>query len=333
MPDPTFSALLVTENPDGSFSRSITKRTLNNLSPGDVVVRVHYSSLNYKDALSATGNKGVSKHYPHIPGVDAAGVVEQSSSPLHKQGDEVIVHGYELGAHADGGFSEYIRVPADWVVRRPPTLSLRESMIYGTAGFTAGLALHRLLHHGLKPDQGPVVVTGSTGGVGSVAVALLAKAGFQVVAATGKMEDEAFLKSIGANEVIHRDLLKDSSGRGLLAGKWAGAIDNVGGDYLDSILRQTKLFGAVACTGNVRSTELHTSIFPFILRGIALIGINSAFTPMPLRLDVWKHLATDWKLQSLESLVTEVSLDGINGYIDRILKGQIRGRILVNLLK
>lgn len=333
MSNRTFSALLVTETPDGKFTRTIATRALDQLSPGDVVIRVHYSSLNYKDALSATGNKGVSKHYPHIPGVDAAGVVEESSSPLYKQGDEVIVHGYELGAHADGGFSEYVRVPAEWIVKRPPTLSLRESMIYGTAGFTAGLALHRLLHHGLKPDQGPTVVTGSTGGVGSVAVALLAKAGFHVVAATGKMDDREFLMNLGATEVIDRESLKDTSGRGLVAGKWAGAIDNVGGDLLDSILRQTKLFGAVACTGNIRSTELHTSIFPFILRGVALIGINSAFTPRPLRLDVWNHLATDWKLKSLENLVTEVSLKDLDGYIEQILKGQIRGRILVSLLK
>ncbi len=333
MTSDSFSALLVRENPNGTFSRNIERVTRDVLSPGEVVIRVRYSSLNYKDGLSATGNKGVSKNYPHIPGVDAAGVVVESSNPDFAPGDEVVAHGYEIGAHAKGGFSELLRVPAEWILKKPSSLSLRECMIYGSAGFTAGLALHQLLHHGLAPDQGPTIVTGSTGGVGSFAVALLAQAGFHVVAATGKMDDEDFLTALGAKEVVHRDSLLDASGRGLLQGKWAGGVDNVGGDMLDSIIRQTKLFGAIACTGNIRSGELHTSIYPFILRGVSLIGINSAFVPMPVRKGIWKRLGSDWKPRNLEAFVETVPLRDLSPHIDRILRGGVKGRVLIEISK
>ncbi len=329
----SFSALVVRENPDKSFSRSIERLSTDDLPPGEVLMRVRYSSLNYKDGLSATGNKGVSKHYPHIPGVDAAGVVVESSSPDFVSDDEVIAHGYEIGAHTKGGFSEFLRAPGEWVLKKPHGLTLRECMIYGSAGFTAGLALHHLLHHGLTPDQGPTIVTGSTGGVGSFAVALLAHAGFHVVAATGKMDDTKFLTSLGAKEIIHRDSLCDTSGRGLLQGSWAGGVDNVGGDMLDTVIRQTKPFGAIACTGNIRSGELHTSIYPFILRGVSLIGINSAFVPMPLRKQIWNRLGSDWKMVNLDSFVETVSLAELSPKIDKILKGMVKGRILVEISK
>jgi acrylyl-CoA reductase (NADPH) len=327
----TYRALLVAELPDGTFSRGIVNRSLTELPAGEVLVRVHYSSLNYKDGLSSAGNKGVTRSYPHVPGVDAAGVVEESASPEFVKGEEVLVTGYELGANHDGGFADYIRVPADWVVKLPARLSLRESMILGSGGFTAGLALHALLHHGISPDQGPVLVSGASGGVGCVGVALLAQSGFHVCAATRKSDEKAFLAGLGAQEVVSTESITDTSGKPLLSGKWVGGLDTVGGSILDSMLRQTKMFGAIACCGNVVGGELHTSVYPFILRGIALLGINSAFTPMKLRTEVWTKLATEWKLENLESIVTEVSLDELDPCIEKILRGGIKGRVVVNL--
>lgn len=327
----SFRALVVAESNGGTFTRSLTRLTFANLPEGEVLIRVAYSSLNYKDGLSASGNRGVTKRYPHIPGVDAAGIVHESSVTQFSPGDEVVVHGFELGANHWGGFSEYIRVPAAWIVRKPEGLSLRETMMYGTAGFTSGLAVHRLLHNGLAPDQGQVLVTGATGGVGCIAVALLARLGFTVVASTGKTAAKDFLVGIGASEVIDRNATKDLTGKPLLNGRWAGAVDTVGGDILDSTLRYTKLFGSVATCGNVISGDLHTSVYPFILRGVALLGINSAFTPMPLRLDVWEKLGRDWKLSNLEQMTKEISLEDLEAYFDVILKGGVRGRILVRI--
>ncbi|MDH4070031.1 MAG: YhdH/YhfP family quinone oxidoreductase, partial [Ignavibacteria bacterium] len=273
MKAPRFTALWITEDPGPSYSRKITEKELDILPSSDLLIRVHYSSLNYKDGLSATGNRGVTRVYPHIPGVDAAGVVERSSSDLFQPGDEVIVTGHELGSHAWGGWSEYISVPAAWAVKRPEPLTLRESMILGTAGFTAGLAVSKLLHHGLRPDDRPVLVTGSTGGVGCLSVAILSKLGFTVAAVTGKSEHHPFLRSIGAKSIIGRDEAVETSKKPLLSSRWAGVVDNVGGAILESALRQVVPEGAVTCCGNIGSAELHTSLYPFILRGLALFGI------------------------------------------------------------
>jgi len=327
----TYRALLVSETLDGTFVRKIADRSWSDLPAGEVVVRVRYSSLNYKDALSATGNRGVTKQFPHVPGIDAAGVVEESSVPEWKSGQEVIVTGYELGSNHHGGFAEYVRVPAAWVVPLPAGLTLREAMAFGTAGLTAGLAVHRLLHHGLTADRGPVLVTGATGGVGSLSVAILAHLGFNVAASTGKTGEASFLKELGANEILDRSALVDRSGRGLLKSRWAGVVETVGGPTLDSVIRETTLFGAVAACGNVTSAELHTSVYPFILRGVALLGINSAFTPMPLRREVWARLGLDWKPSGLAGLAREIPLSALSGEIDRILAGGIRGRVIVNL--
>ncbi|MFN0159450.1 MAG: YhdH/YhfP family quinone oxidoreductase [Bacteroidota bacterium] len=332
MPQQSFKALVVSQTPEKQFLREIKELVVVDLPEGDVLIRVRYSSLNYKDGLSASGNKGVTRTYPHIPGVDAAGVVEESASPLFRVGDEVIVHGYELGANHFGGFSEYIRVPANWVVRLPHGMTLRESMVIGTAGFTAALGIDRMLHHGLDKDDGSVVISGASGGVGSVGVVILAKLGYHVTAATRKMDEQQFLANLGAGEVVPVESIKDTSGKPLINGRWAGALDSVGGDVLDSIIRATKFWGPVATCGNVISGELHTSIYPFILRGVALIGINSAFTPMPLRLEVWRKLAEEWRLDNLDSLTTEVSLEELNEkYLDLILKGGVKGRVLVKL--
>ncbi len=326
-----FKALLVTETPDGRFIRDTVVRQLSELPAGEVLVKVLYSSLNYKDALSATGNKGVTRRFPHIPGVDASGIVEESTADEFKSGDKVIITGNDLGSNTDGGFAEYVRVPANWIVKLPETLSLRESMILGTAGYTAGLSVNKLLYHGVSPEKGPVLVTGATGGVGCIAVAILAKLGFHVLALTGKTDAKQFLSDLGAKEILSRDQALDKSGKGLLPGRWAGVVDTVGGELLDSAIRQTKLEGAVASCGNVTSGELRTSIYPFILRGVALLGINSAFTPMELRQTIWKRLATDWKPEQLERIVTEVPLQKLDPFFEAILNGNVKGRILIKV--
>jgi acrylyl-CoA reductase (NADPH) len=331
MPAETFKALVVTETPDKKFVRQILQKPMSELPPGDVLVRVQYSSLNYKDALSATGNKGVTRRYPHIPGIDAAGVVEESLVSEFHPGDDVIITGNDLGSNTDGGFAEYVHVPTEWVVKRPPSLSLRDSMILGTAGYTAAVSVHKLLHHGVAPTKGPVLVTGATGGVGCIAVAILSKLGFHVIASTGKAEAHQFLNDLGAKEIVSREEVRDMTGKGLLPGRWAGVVDTVGGELLDSAIRQTKLEGAVASCGNVTSSELHTSVYPFILRGVALIGINSAFTPMDVRQLVWEQLATNWKIETLSRLTTEVSLEELDPYLELILRGGVRGRVLVKI--
>jgi putative YhdH/YhfP family quinone oxidoreductase len=327
----TFQALVVKELSDGTFSRSVQEWDTNKLPEHDVLIKVHYSSLNYKDALSATGNKGVTKHYPHIPGIDAAGKVSESKNPKFSKGDPVIVTGYDLGQNTSGGFGQYIRVPDDWIVPLPKSLSLRESMILGTAGFTAAIGIHHLRHNDIGPDSGDILVTGATGGVGTMAVGILAKLGYSITAATGKMEHESFLKKIGASSVIHRSELQDNSGRPLLSSRWAGAIETVGGIMLDTTLRQTQHNGTVACCGNVLGHELHTNVYPFILRGVHLAGMDSGNCPMELRKKLWNNLALEWKPDHLEALMKECSLDKLDKEIDKILKGQQVGRILINL--
>lgn len=330
---PTFKALRIIELPEGSFSRSIEDRQVDDLPAGDVVIRVLYSSLNYKDALSATGNKGITRSYPHTPGIDAAGIVELSRSKDFVAGEEVLVTGYDLGMNTDGGFSEYIRVPATWVVRKPESLSLKECMIIGTAGFTAALALHKLLLMGQSPAKGPLVVTGSTGGVGSLAVALLSTAGFEVIAVTGKKTADDYLHYLGAARIENREFVNDSSGKALLKWRWAGAIDTVGGNTLATLLKGCRLEGSVVSTGLVGSALLQTTVYPFILNGINLLGVGSAETPMKLREDLWKRLAGKWNPSGkLHRIGKEADLEELKDlYIDDILAGKITGRIVVKL--
>lgn len=328
----TFKALVVSEAADKKFVREIKQRSTDELPANDVLIRVHYSSLNYKDGMSASGNRRVTQSYPHTPGIDAAGVVEESKSPAFKPGDEVICTSYDLGMNTAGGYGQYIRVPADWVVPMPKGLSLRESMIYGTAGLTAALCLHRLQQVGVTPQQGDVVVTGATGGVGSVAVALLARAGFRVVAATGKKQEEGYLKELGATEVIGRSDVDDTSGRPMLKPRWAGAVDTVGGNILSTVLLSLKPGGAAACCGLVASPELHTNVFPFILRNVALLGVDSVTVPtMELRRAMWSKLGGEWKLPMLDRIAHEVGLEQLDPEIDRILKGAQKGRVVVRL--
>lgn len=326
----TFRALVVREENENQFTRAVEERSTADLPQGSLLIRVQYSSLNYKDALSASGNKGVTRHYPHTPGIDAAGVVEESDTPQFAPGDAVIVTGRDLGMNTDGGFGQYIRVPADWAVSLPQGLTLRESMIYGTAGFTAALSVLRLLRYGLSPEQGEVLVTGASGGVGSTAVALLAKLGFTVAAASGKPSAQEFLRKLGAAQVLSREEAADSS-RALLKPRWAGAVDTVGGEYLSAALKATRYGGGVTTCGNVASGELHSTVYPFILRGVALLGIDSVECPLPVRQQIWQHLAGDWKLADLEGLSRQVGLDALDVEIERILQGQQTGRVLVSL--
>lgn len=326
-----FQALVVEESSDGTFSRSVRDWDIGNLPENDVLIKVDYSSLNYKDALSASGNKGVTQEFPHIPGIDAAGTVAQSSDRQFQEGDPVIVTGYDLGQNTFGGFGQYIRVPANWIVPLPENLTLRESMILGTAGFTAAIGVHHLRHNNIKTDSGEILVTGATGGVGTMAIGILTKLGYSVTAATGKMEQESFLKTIGASNVIHRSEVQDESSRPLLSGRWAGAIDTVGGIMLDTTLRQTKHNGTVACCGNVLGHELHTNVYPFILRGVNLAGMDSGNCLMELRKRLWKNLATEWKPTNLDNLAREYSLNELDKEIERILEGKQVGRVLVNL--
>ena len=331
MSNNTFTAYVVDQVEKGVFERNIKERTMDDLPEGEVVVRVHYSSLNYKDALSATGNPGVSRNFPHSPGVDASGVIEESTDDRFTPGQEVIVHGYDLGCNTSGGFSEYIRVPADWVVPMPENLSLRESMIFGTAGYTAAYSVLKLEEFGVTPEKGEVLVTGATGGVGSVAVAILAKSGYDVVASTGKTDQAQFLLDLGAKEVISRQDALDDSGKPLLRSRWSGVVDTVGGEILATAIKSTNPRGIVTCCGNVASADLPINVYPFILRGVSLVGIDSQDSPMQQRKKIWQRMATDWKIDTLDNLTTEITLEELDSNIDLILKGGQKGRVLVNL--
>ena len=328
-----FKALQVTEPKTGQFERAIIDRDIDDLPPGEVLVKVQYSALNYKDALSATGNKGITKTFPHTPGVDASGVVELSRHESFATGDEVLVTGYDLGMNTDGGFAEYIRIPAEWVVKKPEPYTLKECMILGTAGFTAASALYKMECLGQKPGKGPIVVTGSTGGVGSLSVAILTKAGYEVIAVTGKENATEYLQHLGAFEIKGRDFVHDVSGKALLKTRWAGAIDTVGGNILATLLKGCGLDGSVVSTGLVSSPRLETTVYPFILNGVSLIGVGSAETPTELRLSIWDKLANEWNVkEKLNAIAKEVSLEELNHtYIDAILMGKTMGRIIVKL--
>ena len=326
-----FKALVAEQNAEGVFIRRIQEKQIEDLPAGEVLVRVLYSSLNYKDALSASGNRGVTRNYPHTPGIDAAGVVEESTDNSFRPGDEVIVSCYDLGMNTPGGFGQYIRVPAKWVMRLPGNLGLRESMIYGTAGFTAANSVFRLVEYGVRPDNGKILVTGATGGVGSISVAILSKIGYQVAAVTGKMDQQQFLLALGATEIVPREKALDSSGRMMLKAKWAGVIDTVGGDILATAIKSTKYGGAVTCCGNVASPDLALNVYPFILRGVSLIGIDSASCTMDFRVPIWEKMAGEWKPPSLESLAIEISLEELDRYIETMLQGKQHGRVVVNL--
>jgi acrylyl-CoA reductase (NADPH) len=328
-----YRALIISEKEDGEFDQRVKRVSFDFLPKNEVVIKVHYAGLNYKDALSATGHKGITRKYPHTPGVDAAGIIVSDSTGKFSEGDEVICTSYDLGMNTPGGCAEYVSVPVSWVVPLPVGISLKDSMVMGTAAYTAGLALYKMELSGQTPDMGDIVVTGATGGVGSMAVAILAKAGYNVVASTGKKDKYFYLLEIGAKKCIGRDEVDDKSDKPLLASRWAGAIDNVGGNTLATLLKACGRNGNVASIGLVDSAELTTTVYPFILNGVNLLGIDSAQTPADIRVKIWKKLATDWKLDNIKDMQTIISLDDASHYLNKILKGKTIGRVIVDLFK
>ena len=329
----SFKALRITETPTGKFERKIVEREIDDLPVGEVLIKVCYSSLNYKDALSATGNKGITKRFPHTPGIDAAGVIEISRNAYFATGEEVIITGYGLGMNTDGGFAGYIRVPGQWIIPRPSDYTMKECMIIGTAGFTAASALYKMELLGQSPADGPIVVTGATGGVGSMAVSILSKAGYEVIAVTGKTQVTEYLQHLGAARIESREFVKESSGKAVLKPKWSGAIDTVGGATLATLLKACKPEGTVVTTGLVDSPKLDGTIYPFILNGVNLVGIGSAETPMQRRISIWEKLMEEWNIKDkLPAIAKEVTLDEVNNtYIDSILQGKMIGRVIVKL--
>ena len=325
----TFRAFRIV-NEDGKIHGSIVNAMVAELSAGDVLIRASYSSVNYKDALAATGTGKILRRFPLIGGIDVGGVVASSADSRFREGDEVLVTGYDLGVANDGGYAGYVQVPAGWVVPMPRGLTAFEAMALGTAGFTAGLAIVRLQQNGLRPENGTVVVTGSTGGVGSIAVAGLARLGYDVTAITGKEEAHEYLRQLGAREVLSRGTLEMGT-RPLEKARWAGAVDAVGGDTLAWLTRTTDAWGGIASTGLTGGVELHTTVMPFILRGVSLIGIDSVSCPMEIRTDVWRRLATDMKPNNLAAIAKEIALDGLPDAFATLLAGKARGRFVVNV--
>jgi acrylyl-CoA reductase (NADPH) len=316
-------------NDDNTVRGTVTDASLDELSPGAVVIRAVFSSVNYKDALAGTGTGKILRRFPLIGGIDVAGIVETSSDERFKQGDEVLVTGYDLGVDHDGGYAGYVRVPADWVVPIPVGLSLFEAMALGTAGFTAALAVVRLEQIGMRPGRGPVIVTGATGGVGSVAVACLATLGYEVTALTGKASEADYLKRLGATTVLDR-LALDMGTRPLEKATWSGAIDAVGGDVLAWLTRTTNYWGAIASTGLTGGTDLRMTVLPFILRGVSLIGVDSVMCPMNVRRDVWQRLATEMK-PPLADIAQTITLDELPDAFKTLLVGGARGRFVVRV--
>ncbi|WP_082235083.1 acryloyl-CoA reductase [Halobacillus massiliensis] len=328
----TFAAYQISRLDNGEFKAGIEDFQKDDLSKGDVLIKVHYSSVNYKDGMVSTPDNPLVKDYPIIPGIDLAGVVEKSNDPQFKEGDEVIATSYEIGVNHHGGYSEYANIPSEWIVPLPEGISLEQAMIYGTAGFTAALSIHRLEAGGLTPEDGPVLVTGASGGVGSMAVAMLAKRGYTVEASTGSQEHEEYLKRLGAQKVISREDVYDGKLKPVQSERWAAAVDPVGGEQLASLLGQLKYQGAAAVSGLTGGTKVPAQVYPFILRGISLIGIDSVNCPMPLRKKIWNRLAEDLKTtDAFEDIKSVIRLEDLTDTLQSILQGNTRGRVIVEL--
>ena len=325
----SFRAFRVEKN-DSGFVRSVIQRDVEDLPDGEVLIDVQYSSLNYKDALSATGNPGVTRVFPHTPGIDAAGLVVASSDAAFAQGDAVVVIGFDLGMGTSGGFAERIRVPANWVVKLPDGLSAHESMRIGTAGFTAAECVQKLEQAGMTPASGPVLVTGATGGVGSVAVKLLATLGYEVAAVTGKPQQHDFLRGLGATEFLTREGAAAGAEKPMLAERWGGVVDTVGGDILFNGVKSLRYGCSLAACGLVAAPQFSASVLPFILRHVNLLGVDSVQLPIAEKTAIWSRLATTWKMD-LTDLEEVLSLNDLSGAIDRILAGEMVGRGVLDL--
>ena len=327
----TYKAYRVSEVAEKQYRGELVELNINDLPEGEVLIEVSYSSLNFKDALSASGNKSVTREYPHTPGIDAAGVVVSSSNEQFSTGDQVIVIGYDLGMNTAGGFGQYIRVPASWVVKCPDGLSLKESMVLGTAGFTAALCVEKLIQNDVTADSGDILVTGATGGVGIVAVAILAKLGYRVVASTGKPDAGSLLEQMGASELLDRAELSEENPRPMLKECWAGAVDVVGGDTLFNVVKSLHYGGSVACCGLVQSPMFKASVLPFILRGVNLLGVDSVQLPLETKQRVWSKLAAEWKVEGLDAIYNEIGFDQLGDSLAAVLKGGATGRYVLNL--
>ena len=327
----SFQALRVQQEPDGRFAR-LESVTVDDLTPGEVVVRVAYSGLNYKDALAVTGKGSIARGYPRTAGIDLAGVVETSSDPVYRPGDRVLATGSHLGESLDGGLAERARVPAAALVPLPKGLSLFEAMALGTAGFTAALALRRLLENHQTPERGPIAVTGATGGVGGIALGLLKRTGFTTAAITGKPDAAPYLRELGADEVIARGSLV-TAGKPLETAVWGGAVDNLGGETLAYLTRTVKPWGNIACIGLAQSAALNTTVMPLILRGVSLLGIHSVDVPRSWRLAVWDKLAGEWKPHGIERLIVRavIGLEEVPRACEELMAGAARGRYVVRI--
>jgi acrylyl-CoA reductase (NADPH) len=324
-----YRALRVYETAGKGFERKVEMLNTRDLPDHEVLIRVKYSGINYKDALSAFGNRGVTRQYPFTPGIDAAGIVCQSNSSLFKKGDKVIAGGYDLGMNTPGGFGEYIRVPASWIVHLPEWMTMKESMVIGGRGFTAGLSVMNLVDQGVTPGDGPVLVTGAAGGVGSWAVLILKKLGYRVIAATSRIEDsEDFIRRLGADMHVDRSVTDDNSGKAVLSWKWAGAIENVGGNVLSTAIRACKPGGTITCCGNIYSSDLNMTVYPFILNGVKLIGISAQNIPMETRKKVLNKFQDEYRI-SLPDIVREISLDELPGALEVSIGKKSRGQILL----
>lgn len=330
-PQGKFKAFRLTEA-DKKIRAEFVECALDDLDPGDVVVRVAYSDVNYKDALAATGKGRILRRASCIGGIDFSGTVVSSGDPRFAQGDAVLAVGFDLGVAHHGGYSEYARVPADWLVKLPHGMSLWDAMAFGTAGFTAGIAVVRMEQNGLAPANGPVIVDGATGGVGAIAVASLSNLGYHVVALTGKAAEADWLKKIGAKEVMLRSELDLTKIKPLDRATWAGAVDNLGGEVLAWMASTMKQNGVIASIGLAASASLNTTVMPFILRGVSLLGINSTDSPSPqLRTEVWRRLASDLRPKLLKEMAQTIRFDELPGVFDRFMNAQVRGRLVVDL--
>ena len=326
-----FRAFRVCKEPEGTFRQEVVTRSTSELPPGELLIDVKYSSLNYKDALSATGAPGVTRRYPHTPGIDAVGSVLESSTDGFREHDIVIVTGFKLGMDIDGGFGQRISVPANWAVPKPEGFTMRDCMIVGTAGLTAALCVKKLENLGMSPDSGPVIVTGSTGGVGSCAVSLLHHLGYEVHAVTGKSSQHEFLQLLGAHTVLTREEFMEGSNRALQREYWGGIVDTVGGEMLMHSIKGLRYGCSAAACGLVSSASFPGSVLPFILRNVNLLGVDSAETPQAERILMWEKLASDWKIPHLDNLQHIYSLETVMNGIHKLLKGEMVGRGLVDL--
>ncbi|HEY8569733.1 YhdH/YhfP family quinone oxidoreductase [Microbulbifer sp.] len=334
MADNTFRAMWVEEVAAGKYDQAIVVRPMQDLPANPVTIAVSHSSLNYKDALSAFGNRAVTREYPHTPGIDAAGSVIADASGTFTPGQKVLVTGYDLGMNTAGGLAERIAVPAEWVTPLPEGLTLREAMVLGTAGMTAALCVEKLLEAGAKPEDGEVLVTGATGGVGSITVALLAKLGFRVAAVTGKLESAEFLTGLGAWKVLDRETLAPFASKAIAKPLWAWAVDSVGGETLFNVIKCLKYGGGVAACGMASGAQFQANVFPFILRGISLLGVDSVELPLRKKAEVWEKLAGPWYIgEQLEKIAEDISLEQAPEFLARLHRGHGIGRYVVDMTR